>query len=167
MQDISRARLAAALTLAACGGEAPDASHDSGGRYPADAPGECAVLTAADIHLATGMVVKAVLRGSTPGAGGTCGNYVTAGSGELFLGINRLSSRREYAASVAAVPREVYPEKRALTGLGEEAVLFVGPGVRYLVARQGNEGIVIFPLVDERTLSDAQLRNLAERAMVR
>ncbi|HET8625151.1 MAG TPA: hypothetical protein VFM14_16430 [Gemmatimonadales bacterium] len=123
------------------------------------------MLTSADIQAATGTVVKAVGRGSMPGAGGTCGNYATADS-ELFLGVNRLASRTEYAASVAAVPRDVYPQRRKLIGLGEEAVLFVGPGVRYLVARQGEAGIVLFPLVDERALSDEQLRSLAERALV-
>ena len=164
MRYLPGAGLMTALALAACG-QTPDSSQDTGVRYPADAAGECRLLTSAEIQAATGIAVKAVPRGSIPGAGGTCGNYVTAES-ELFLGVDRLSSRIEYAASVAAVPRDVYPQKRKVTDLGEEAVMFVGPGVRYLVARQGEAGIVLIPMVDERTLSDEQLRSLAERALV-
>lgn len=80
-----------------------------------------------------------------------------------FAEVNQLSSRAEYAASVAAVPQDVYPEKTALTGIGEEAVLFSGAGARYLVARKDDAGVVIFPLIDERRLSDAHLRGLAEQ----
>jgi hypothetical protein len=79
--------------------------------------------------------------------------------------VNRLSSKGEYAASIAAVPQDVYPDKRTLAGIGDEAVLFTGGGVRYLVAPRGDAGVVIFPHVGERELSDSQLSTLAERAL--
>lgn len=131
--------IALGILLAACG-DRPDQT-DNAARESAkpDAGAECPVLTAGDIQAVTGTAVKAVARGSVLGAGGTCGNYVTE-SGELYLGVNRVSSKGESAASVAAVPQDVYPEKRALAGIGDEAVLFTGPGVRYLVARHADAG---------------------------
>jgi len=51
-----------------------------------------------------------------------------------------------------------------MSGLGDEAILFKGPGgMRYLVARQGDAGVVLFPL--GATVSDDQLRALATRAL--
>ncbi len=125
---------------------------------------ECAILTAADIQAITGVAVHAIPRLSAPGAGGTCSNYATA-EGDNYLGVNRLTSRSEYQASVSAVPEDVYPEKETLRGVGEEAVVFKAPGhIRYLVARSGGHGVVLFYAGQFPT--DEQLKQLAVRALV-
>jgi hypothetical protein len=78
--------------------------------------------------------------------------------------VSRRTTRAEYAASVAAVPSDVYPTQLKLSGVGDEGVLFSGPGhIRYLVARRGNVSVVIFPLT--RAISDEQLQGLAKRAL--
>lgn len=67
---------------------------------------------------------------------------------------------------MSAVPADLYPDKEPVPGLGEEAVLFKGPGgLRYLVARQGASGVVLFPLGEGVGMSDRQLRDLAARAL--
>jgi hypothetical protein len=82
------------------------------------------------------------------------------------LGVNRLSGAAEFTSSVNAVPADVYPEKDPLTGLGDEAVLFKGlGGLRYLVARQGTSGVVLFPLGEGFKMSDKQLQELAAKAL--
>jgi hypothetical protein len=160
------------LLTAACGGAAPagpaaPAPATQSTAAPAGrAGGECAVLTAADVTAVTGAAVTAVARGAFAGAGGTCGNYATA-AGEGYLGVNRLTSAAEYSASIDAVPADVYPVRERLTGLGDEAVLFkdraVRPYIRYLVARQGAGGVVIFPHTD--AISDDALKQLAAKAL--
>ena len=108
-----------------------------------------------------------VARGSFAGAGGTCGNYTNA-DGEPYLGINRLTSAADYRASLAAVPDSIYPVRQALPGIGEEAVLFSdsaqNPHLRYLIARSGEQGIVIFPFSNAH-LTDDQLKDLAAAAL--
>ena len=67
---------------------------------------------------------------------------------------------------MSAVPQDVYPTKEPVGGLGEEAVLFKGPGgLRYLAARQGASGVVLFPLGEGVKMSDQQLRDLAAKAL--
>jgi hypothetical protein len=152
-----------ALSLAACGGRSDSAR--AGDTAAATAGGECSILTVADIQAVTGAAVKPVPRGSSPGAGGTCANYIGA-DGHAYLGVNRLTTQAEYTASVAAVPTDIYPSQQKLSGIGDEGVLFSGPGhIRYLVARKGSAGVVIFPLT--RALSDEQLQGLAKRALTR
>ena len=165
MQHICTAPLAVALLLSACGDRSrPETA--AAGSDKLDRSAECAILTAADIRSITGTTVVAVSRGSTPEAGGTCGNYATP-SGIPYLGVNRLSSPSEYASSANAVPADVYPDRRPLTGIGDEAVMFRGPGVRYLLARQGGTGVVLFPLVNQAQLSDEHLVALAQRALMK
>jgi hypothetical protein len=60
----------------------------------------------------------------------------------------------------------VYPAREAVPGLGEEAMLFKAEGgLRYLVARQGESGVVLFPLGAGFAMSDQQLRDLAAKAL--
>jgi hypothetical protein len=154
-----------ALLLPACGDRSrPETA--AAGSESVDGAAECTILTAADIRSITGTTVVAVSRESTPRAGGTCGNYTTQ-SGILYLGVNRLSSPSEYTSSVNAVPADLYPDRRPLTGIGDEAVMFRGPGLRYLVARQGGTGVVLFPLVNAAQLSDEHLVALAQRALAK
>lgn len=135
---------------------------------PAPASGECAVLDPAAVERVTGTAVRGVARGSFAGAGGTCANYTTA-DGKPYLGVNALTSAGEYASTVAAVPAMVYQDKTPLSGLGDEALLFTDradrPSIRYLVARKGERGVVLFPLSGAADVSDAQLRELAEVAL--
>jgi NitT/TauT family transport system substrate-binding protein len=135
---------------------------------PAAAAGECSVLDAAAIEKVTGTPVRGVAGGSFAGAGGTCANYTT-GDGKPYLGVNALNSPAEYASTVAAVPALVYEAKTPLRGLGDEAVLFTDradrPSIRYLVARKGDHGVVLFPLSGAQDLADAKLRELAEVAL--
>jgi hypothetical protein len=148
-----------ALVLASCGRSGSARTGESAFGTGA----ECPILTVADIRAVTGATVKAVPRGSSAGAGGTCANYIGA-DGHAYLGVNRLTTQPEYAASVAAVPTDVYPTQEKLSGVGDEGVLFSGPGhIRYLVARKGSAGVVIFPLT--RDLSDEQLRGLSKQAL--
>jgi hypothetical protein len=81
------------------------------------------------------------------------------------LGVNRLNSAGEYTASVNAVPADVYPTRDAVSGLGDEGVLFKGPGMRSLVIGKGAAGVVLFPMGQGAGMSDAQLRDLASRAL--
>jgi hypothetical protein len=149
------------LLLAACG-RSDSARADSGAAMREG--GECAILTVADIQAVTGATVRPVPRGSSPGAGGTCANYIGA-DGHAYLGVNQLTTKAEYTASVAAVPNDVYPTQEQLAGVGDEGVLFSGPGhIRYLVAHKGSAGVVIFPLT--RDLSDEMLKQLAKRALM-
>ena len=147
--------------LAACSRRS--ASVEAEDHAATKAAAECPILTVADIQAITGASVKPMPFGATAGAGGTCANY-TDTNGHAYLGVNRLTTEAQYAASVAAVPQDVYPSKIRLEGVGDEGVLFSGPGhIRYLVARLGRTGVVIFPLT--RDLSDEQLKRLAGRAL--
>lgn len=150
------------LLLAACGGRSDSARVDSGSATRKG--GECPILTVGDIQAVTGATVKPVPRGTTPGAGGTCANYIGA-DGHAYLGVSQLTTKAEYTASVAAVPNDVYPKQEHLAGVGDEGVLFSGPGhIRYLVAHKGNAGVVVFPLTQD--LSDEGLKQLAKRALL-
>jgi hypothetical protein len=153
----------AALTLAACSGYTTSTSTPSS----ATAAGECSVLTANTIALLTGESVRAAPRGSFAGAGGTCGNYTTD-DGRPLLGVNDLQSGAEFRSTVAAVPADIYTVSEHLDQVGDEAILFKDraetPRLRYLVARQENRGVVLFPL-SGGSLSDAQLQQLAVSAL--
>lgn len=126
----------------------------------------CPMLTAADVQGATGAHVVAVPFMSKPGAGGHCANFASD-NGHLYLGVTRLGSASDYAHEVASVPSSVYPSRTKLSGVGDEAVLMKGAGgaIRYLVARKGAHGVVIFPFGPQP--SDAQLEKLASIALSR
>ena len=161
-----RKTLALALVAAslACGG---------GGtveREPETAPstpaGEaCDILTAEDVQSATGASVSRVERDPMRGLGGTCANFVDA-NGQPYLGVNRHTSRDDYATAVGAVPQDLYPTRTPVSGLGDEAVLMSGEGgLRYLVARKDGLVVVLFPLGEGMRMSDDQLRGLGEKAL--
>jgi hypothetical protein len=149
------ASFALLVMLGGCGRDV-DAAKDN------DHP--CNLLTSADIKAVTGTEVQSMDRDPTKGAGGTCGNFKTP-DGQAYLGINRLTSSVEYKMALGAVPEDVYPIRRSILGLGDEAVLMKDETqrIKYLVARKGNAGVVLFPL--GARISDDQLRQLAERAL--
>jgi hypothetical protein len=158
-----------AVAIAGCGNSGTAAQEKTAAsQVPNAAPSEgCAILTPADILTVTGIEAHLIARGQSAGAGGTCGNYATA-DGDAYLGVNELKTASDYAASVGAVPQDVYPRREALTGLDDEAVLMKDDTgmLRYLVARKGQRGVVLFPLGRKgRAMSDGQLRQLAERAL--
>ena len=126
----------------------------------------CPMLTASDVQAATGTHVGLIPFNSKPGAGGKCANYA-ADNGRLYLGVTRLASASEYSQAVASVPSSVYPDRVKLTGVGDEGVLMKGAGgaIRYLVARKGAHGVVLFPFGLQP--SDAQLAKLASVALSR
>ena len=165
MNYLWRFTLSAIACMTACGpsGDAPG-GRDAPSRATADSE-QCDILTAAEVQAVTGTSVERMDRNPAIGAGGTCVNFAGA-DGQVYLGVNRLNSASEYRASVGAVPEDVYPDKQALPGLGDEAVLFKGPGgVRFLVARKGTSGVVLFPLGEGYNMSDQQLRDLAAKAL--
>ncbi|HWB42258.1 MAG TPA: hypothetical protein VG500_13405 [Gemmatimonadales bacterium] len=148
-----------------CGGgeTGGEARSEAGSRAPAEQV--CDILTAADVEAATGTTVQRIDRNPSIGAGGTCVNFAS-GDGQAYLGVNRLTSSGEFQSAVGAVPADVYPAREAVPGLGEEAVLFKAEGgLRYLVARQGESGVVLFPLGAGFAMSDQQLRDLAAKAL--
>ena len=122
---------------------------------------QCAILTAADVQKITGTPVKNVPWQSQPGAGGRCANFVTS-DGKLYLGVSETTN---YKSEVAAVPESVYPKRETLTGVGDEGILMKdGTGhIRYLVARKGNRGVILFPF--HRSPTDEQLKKLAIAAL--
>jgi hypothetical protein len=82
--------------------------------------------------------------------------------------VSVLQDASEYDMAVGAVPLDVYPKRRPGAGLGDQAILMKDDTgiLRYLVARKGSHGVVLFPLGRAgRKMSDAQLRQLAERAI--
>jgi hypothetical protein len=162
MEHTRLLRVVGLAWLAACGGS-PDAAP---AKAEAEATAtECALLTAADVQAVTGVAVTRIERKPEIGAGGTCVNFAGP-DGQAYLGVNRLDSEGAYASSVAAVPEDVYPTREPLAGLGDEAVLLKGPGgIRYLVARKGGGGVVLFPLGKGFEMTDDQLRELASRAL--
>ena len=157
-----------AVAVAGCGSSGTAAQERTAASHqPNAAPPGCAILTPADILAVTGIEVHLIARGQSAGAGGTCGNYATA-EGDAYLGVNALETASDYAASVSAVPQDVYPRREGLVGLGDEALLMKDDTgmLRYLVARKGQRGVVLFPLGRKgRAMSDGQLRQLAERAL--
>jgi hypothetical protein len=75
-------------------------------------------------------------------------------------------SRQIRATASGKAASDVYPTKEPVAGLGEEAVFLKEPGgLRYLVARQGASGVVLFPLGEGFKMSDRQLRDLAAKAL--
>jgi hypothetical protein len=131
----------------------------------------CSMLTQADVQKITGKQVQDVAKGSSPGAGGRCANYATS-DGKLYLGISQLDSASEYNRAVASVPESVYPKREKLTGVGDEAILMKDETglIRYLVARKGDRGVILFPSGAQGTRakpdpSDDQLKNLAIAAL--
>jgi hypothetical protein len=152
--------------LMACGAGSDAAGGTQGeASRPAAGSEQCEILTAADVQAATGTAVQRIERNPAIGAGGTCVNFASA-DGQSYLGVNRLTSSGEFRSAVGAVPGDVYPIKESVPGLGEEAVLFKTPeGLRYLVARQGESGVVLFPLGSGFEMTDQQLRDLAAKAL--
>ncbi len=168
MRTRRNALLAGIVLVVSCGGS-PDtpqagAGAQAGGGAEAAA---CDILTATDVQAATGVAVQRIERGAAIGAGGTCVNFATS-DGQAYLGVNRLSSAAEFSSSVGAVPKDIYPKQSPVPGLGEEAVLFSSPeGMRYLVARQGTSGVVLFPLGEGFKMTDQQLTDLAKQALAK
>jgi len=151
-------------TVAACGGSPKSSNAELGGEV-ATAGEQCQLLTPADVRSIAGATVQRIERGAATGAGGTCVNFASA-DGRAYLGVNALRSSADYAATVRAVPADVYPIREPLAGRGEGAVLFKNrEGMRYLVARGSATGVVLFPMGDGAQMSDDQLRQLALRAL--
>jgi hypothetical protein len=152
--------------LIACEGGGDTAGGTRGEASRAAAGSEqCDILTAADVQAETGTAVQRIERNPAIGAGGTCVNFASA-DGQAYLGVNRLRTPGEFESAVRAVPEDVYPIKEPVAGLGDEAVLFKAPeGLRYLVARKGESGVVLFPLGSGFEMTDEQLRGLASKAL--
>jgi hypothetical protein len=163
------ALIASLAGIVGCGrsSAAPHRDTSASDGSAAGAARECRILTAADVKAATGADVHLIPRGSSPGAGGTCGNYATA-DGEAYLGVNALQTASEYDLAVAAVPRDIYPTRRVVAGLGDQAILMKDETgrLRYLVARKGDRGVVLFPLGSGmQGISDDRLGQLAQRSL--
>jgi hypothetical protein len=128
------------------------------------AAADCSILSAAEVQKLTGTAVHDIAKQSQPGAGGTCANYATD-NGKLYLGVNQLTSASDYNTAVAAVPQSVYPKREKLTDIGDETVLMKDESgmLRYLVARKGNRGVVLFPF--HHGPNDEQLKKLAVQAL--
>jgi len=124
----------------------------------------CSTLTAADVQKITGTQVHNVLRESKPGGGGRCANFAKS-DGNLYLGVSQLTSESDYKKAVASVPESVYPNREKLSGVGDEGVLMKDSTglIRYLVARKGNHGVILFPL--RKGPSDEELKKLAAAAL--
>jgi hypothetical protein len=155
------------LVAVACG--APSTAPSGPGPRSAGS-GECPALDAAAIARVTGTPVRAVARGSFPGGGGTCANYVTE-AGQPYLGVNDLAANGDYASTIAAVPSAIYPVKTRLPGVGDEPILFQDqaerPSIRFMVAHQVSHTIVLFALSGANSLTTAQLQQLAPTALGR
>ena len=133
----------------------------------------CNVLTVADVKAVTGQDVQPLAKGESPGAGG-CANFRTP-DGHAFLGVDRHRGAGAYQTAVGSVPTDVYPQRAPVPSLGDEAMLMKDDTgrMRYLVARKGETTVVLFPLTYDKVvngkvqykISDAQLRQLAERAL--
>ena len=119
---------------------------------------QCSILTSEDVQTIAGVHVH--------NAGGKCANFAPD-NGRLYLGVSQLSSAADYAAEVAAVPQAVYPERTKLTDVGDEAILMKGAdgSPRYLVARKGERGVIMFPFGRQPT--DDMLKQLAALALTR
>jgi hypothetical protein len=65
------------------------------------------------------------------------------------------------------VSQSVYPERTKLADVGDEAILMKGANgsLRYLVARKGARGVIIFPFGLQPT--DDMLKRLAALALTR
>jgi len=155
-------RAGAVAWLAACGGS-PDATPDKSAA--GTEAGACSVLTAEAVQEVTGVAVSRIERNPAIGAGGNCDNFTTP-DGQPYLGVNRLDSKWQYTSAVESVPEDLYPSRSPVAGLGDDAVLMSGPGgLRYLAARKGEAGVVLFPLGQGFQMTDDQLRELASRAL--
>jgi hypothetical protein len=128
---------------------------------------QCSILTAADVQQITGEQVHNIAQQSTVGAGGRCANYAT-GNGKMYLGVSQLTSASDYKTAVVAVPESVYPNRQQLTNVGDEAILMKDTTgkLRYLVARKGRRGVILFPSYGSG-ISDEQLKKLATLAVSR
>jgi tetrahydromethanopterin S-methyltransferase subunit D len=128
---------------------------------------KCPILSAADMQGVTGEQVHNIAQQSTAGAGGRCANYATS-NGKMYLGVSQLTSAADYKTAVAAVPESVYPNRDQLTGVGDEAILMKDTTgkIRYLVARKGSRGVILFPSY-RSGISDEQLKKLAVLALSR
>ncbi len=174
---------AALLLIAACGGDSATGSTNDGvsGTSTTGGPSavttlagasttaaaqegdECPSLTAADVKTITGVEVVAVPRGSDVGAGGMCANYQTT-AGDGFVGVNVLTGADTYELSFP--PEGAYQPAEQLTGIGEEAVgfrLLAGYPLTYVVARQGENVVVVFSLSQD--ITDEQMSQMATRAL--
>lgn len=167
--SIGLSSVLAILVIGGCGGDEPDGRGEEAGRTPerAAAAGPCDILTAEDVQAVTGTAVTRVEQDASVGLGGDCANFVDT-AGEPYLGVNRIAGK-DYEFAVEMVPDFIYETREPLAGLGDEAILLSAgdSGMRYLVARAGEKGVVLFPLGEGLQMTDAQLRGLAERALAR
>jgi hypothetical protein len=110
----------------------------------------CNVLTPADIKAVTGDDVQPLAKGASPGAGG-CANFKGA-DGHAYLGVDRHRGAGAFQTAVSSVPQDAYPVRTPVAGLGDEAVLMKDETgrMRYLVARKGENTVVLFPLTFDK-----------------
>ena len=127
---------------------------------------DCTALTPADLQKVAGLKVTVVPFMSKPGAGGHCANFA-GDDGKLVLGISLMSSSEDYRNGIASVPQMIYPQRIQLKGVGDEGQLMKSSTgfLRYLVARKGEHGVILFPF--GKKLSDAQVEQLASIALGR
>jgi hypothetical protein len=133
---------------------------------------ECNVLTPADIKAVTGADVQAPVPEASAGQG--CPPFKQT-DGHPYLEVERHRGSEKYQLALKAVPPDIYTRQTPVSGLGDEAVLMSdGTGrLRSLVARKGEVTIVLSPRTYDKIvggklqqkISDAQLKQLAERAL--
>jgi hypothetical protein len=133
---------------------------------------ECNVLTPADIKAVTGADVQAPPAGGSPEHG--CPPYKQA-DGHPYLEVERKRGPDTYQLAVDAIPPDIYTKRTPVSGLGDEAVLLSDAAgrLRSLVARKGEVTVVVSPRTYDKIvggkvqqkISDAQLKQLAERAL--
>ena len=133
---------------------------------------ECNVLTPADIKAVTGADVQPLPAGGSAEHG--CPPFKEA-DGHAYLVVERQRGPDKYQLSVAAIPPDIYTKRTPVPGLGDEAVLLSDATgrLRALVARRGEVTVVLSPRTYDKIvngkvqykISDAQLRQLAERAL--
>jgi hypothetical protein len=176
--------LTALLLVAACGGDSATGSTDVAAAATTTTSGpsavttlagastteasaqegdECPSLTATDVQTITGVEVVAVPRGSDVGAGGMCANYQTT-AGDGFIGVNVLTGADSFELSFP--PEGAYQPAEDLAGIGDEAVgfrLLAGYPLTYVVARQGENVVVVFSLSQE--ITDDQMTQMATKAL--
>ena len=133
---------------------------------------ECSVLTPADIKAVTGADVQPLPPGGSPEHG--C-PVIKESNGQPYLAVERHRGADKYQLSVKALPPDIYPPTTPVPGLGDEAVLLTDATgrLRSLVARKGEVAVVVSPRTHDKSsggkvqhqISDAQLKQLAERAL--
>lgn len=154
----------AALPALACRGEraggADSTRVDTAEASATAEPSPCRLVSAGDVRAITGTDVRLVERGSVEDADGDCANFV-APDGAMYLAVSELESMTEFTSALSAPPPDRFPIRTALTGLGDEAMLYRDEesADRYLVTRVGERGAALVALDD--SITEDQLRELA------